>query len=190
MKKLFKQLQHQLQKSNTPPKLQQTVITYVTERLKTESTHQHFKHFLIFAGLLPLRWKTQEPIYQKSGKNWNPQTWAKQLGKLLIQHGLEAWVRRNEMLHKNEMNQTTIHNVLNDKIHQLYSLQYELNAHDRDIFHVPKEQRLKMTERQKKHWIDTTTTTVYKCIEEHQQKMKQGQQDIRKYFTHKPKDNE
>ena len=59
----------------------------------------------------------------------------------------------------------------------------ELSAYDKDIFHIPKEVRYKMTEQQKQHWVDTTTTTVYKCIAEQQQKMSHGQQDIRKFLT-------
>jgi len=47
------------------------------------------------------------------------------------------------------------------------------------------ENRLQMTEQQKRIWIETTNNTIYKCIKEHQHNMQQGQKDIRKYF--KPK---
>ena len=87
------------------------------------------------------------------------------------------------MLHDKKTSTSTIHQILNEKINNLYELKYEMSAQDQDIFHIPKEQRYKMSEHQKQKWIDTTTTTVYKCIEEHQQKMAQGQQDIRKYFN-------
>ena len=61
-------------------------------------------------------------------------------------------------------------------------LKHELSAYDKDIFHIPKEERYNMTEHQKQHWIETTTITVYKCIAEQQKKMANGQQDIRKFF--------
>jgi len=75
--------------------------------------------------------------------------------------------------------------LLDQKIQHLFSLQNEINVHDRDIFTIPIEERYKMTDRQKEKWIENTEQTVYQCIEEHRTKMQTGQHNIRKYFGSK-----
>ena len=50
------------------------------------------------------------------------------------------------------------------------------------MFNIPAEDRYKLSEQQKRRWIDDTLQTVQQCVYEHAQKMKSGQKDIRKYF--------
>ena len=75
--------------------------------------------------------------------------------------------------------------LLNQKIHQLYSLQHEINYHDKALFDTPIEDRLKLPLKQKENWIMQTSKTMQKCMSDHQQKMTEGQQDIRQFFTNK-----
>ena len=67
---------------------------------------------------------------------------------------------------------------LNQKIQNLYSLQTEINTHDRDIFNRPIEDIYQYTDKQKHNWIDQTSRTVYQSIADQQQKLTTGQRDI------------
>ena len=109
--------------------------------------------------------------------------WAKKISGWLIQQGFALWETRNQKLHREQKSRHTIHEILNEKIIYLYSLQDEVNHHDRHIFDTELEKRLKMSEQQKRIWIETTSPTIHQCIKDHQQNITKGQQDIRKYFT-------
>jgi len=80
-----------------------------------------------------------------------------------------------------------IHQLLNQKIQKMYSMQQEINAQDRDIFHLPIEERLQHTKYQKVRWIEQTSATISKCIEDHHQKVTSGQRDICSFFKKQDK---
>ena len=83
---------------------------------------------------------------------------------------------------KKSTEQSTVHRLLDEKIEHLCTLQYDVNNHDKNIFNTPIEERLAMTEKQKQKWIEETNKTIYRCINDHQQKMQNGQRDIRTFF--------
>ena len=109
------------------------------------------------------------------------------VSKWLTQQGYNLWQLRNSQVHDNQDEQVS-DTLLNQKIEKLYGLQGELSHFDKALFQQPIENEYKLTNKQKQEWIDQTTQTVYKCIEEHQKNMKQGQSDIRKYF-HKSRED-
>ena len=155
-------------------------------RDRPHSQYTEFHHCLHWAGLLPLSWKnaigTQE--LKSSNHNITPKQWARKLSNWFVTNGLKAWHHRNSQVITPSQT-TTTHIVLNSQITRLYQLQDELPHYDRDLFSIPLEERLEYSEKQKMAWISTTTQTVYKSIEEHQKKMKIGQQDLRQYFLYR-----
>ena len=68
--------------------------------------------------------------------------------------------------------------VLNNKIRQLYRLQADIGYHDRVLFHITLDERLKMTENKKMTWLEQTSKTMKVSMEDYQQKMRSGQKDI------------
>ena len=103
--------------------------------------------------------------------------------RMAIHTRYEAWMLRNNQIHKEDGKTSTIHTYLNQKIQQLYKLQGEIGYHDRDIFHQPIEDRLNLSEKQKMTWIEQTTKTIKVSMEDFRQKQTHGQKDIRKFFT-------
>jgi len=110
-------------------------------------------------------------------------SWATKFRHWLIQQGFELWTQRNTLIHENSSQPSTNHSILNQKISHLYSLQSEVLHHDKDIFDVPINDRYDLTEKQKKIWIEQTTTTVTKSIAEQQVRNHTRQKDICQFFT-------
>ena len=110
----------------------------------------------------------------------------KQLAKWLIRQGYEICTTRNNNVHNKEKKASPMEYALNQKIRTLYSLQYEVGYHDRDIFSIPMEDRLQLTQHQKMTCITHTTKTMKVSMQEYQTKQTTGQQDIQQYFTKRP----
>ena len=175
--------QHLLQ-LNIPLAQVQHIESYIITRISPAEQHHHFSSIVFFAGLLPRSW--QHNISQLSKDcdiaQHDTKIWARKLSGWLTQQGFDLWERRNTQINEQNNKTSTNHTVLNDKITQLYTLQPDINYYDRNLFQMALEDRLKMTERQKRQWINITEPTIHRCIADHQQNMKHGQQDIRKYF--------
>ena len=174
-----KHLQQQIQKQHTPQELITTITTKLHSIINDNYQHQHFKHFTIFAGLIPKEWTNTIRTYNNQMQT---KRWTTQISKWFIQQGHELWTQRNTFIHDKEDQQSTIHQVLNEKIDHIYSLQNEVNYHDQDIFQTPIEERYKLHEHSKRVWIEETMKTIHQCMYEHRQKMTNGQKDIRTYF--------
>ena len=116
-------------------------------------------------------------------KNMHQQTtWSRQVSTCFLHRGHELWMASNKEVYSNKNNNSTMDYILNQKIDQLFSQENNINYHDRDIFHEPVEEKYNLTEKQKITWIEQTTTTLKKCKEDHQTKMRTGQKDIRQFF--------
>jgi len=154
------------------------------ERCQNTTQYHHLYHFIIFAGLLPTSW--QYLLEQQTpGNLTNTKLWATRLSCWICQQSYELWTIRNSSIHEHTTTPSTTHQILNQKILHLYSLQHELLATDRDIFAIPLEERFNLTEKQKLLWITHTTKTVSTCLLDHQQKIQSGQKDIQSYFNPK-----
>ena len=175
-----KKLQTQLQKINTPNPLTTEITRRIGELLTNSTHHTHFKHFTIFAGLLPLKWGHE---IQHNSNHSAAQRWKTQISNWLILQGYGLWMIRNTSFHENNDTQEVTHQRLNEKIQHLYTLQHDVGSHDQDIFHTPIEDQYNLTIKQKQNWIETTSKTIHHCIYEHTQKMSMGQSDIRKFFN-------
>ena len=118
----------------------------------------------MFAGLIPSRWQEHHDYTHKDPQHadTNTKTWARKLSWWLTMQGFELWELRNQQLHGNKNRRSMIHDLLNQKIIHLYSLQEEISHHDRHIFSMELEQRLEMTETQKRLWVEATSHTIYK----------------------------
>ena len=166
--------------------LSENIIEYVTKLVKYSRQQYHFKYYTIFAGLLPTRWTTyrssqltdEEVLVHKST------TWSSQFSFWMTKQGHEAWLLRNQQIHKDKST-STMNDILNQKISQLYHLQNEIGYHDRDLFQIPLDERYKLSERQKVAWIEHTTKTMKVSMEDYVQKQKTGQRDIRQFFGQK-----
>ena len=108
--------------------------------------------------------------------------WIRSLSRWFTHQGNELWKLRNTTVHENDTKTSTIHQFLNQKIQNLYTLQQEINAKDCDMFSLPIEKRFEQTEHQKSRWIEQTSATMKQCMEDHQKKMQTGQKDIRQFF--------
>ena len=170
---------------HTPPQLYDRIMLHLIELLDPASSSNHFRHFTIFAGLLPSLW--QPDTFNTTSAHRAPHQWTMTVSKWLTQQGYNLWQLRNSQVHDNQDEQVS-DTLLNQKIEKLYGLQGELSHFDKALFQQPIENEYKLTNKQKQEWIEQTTQTVYKCIEEHQKNMKQGQSDIRKYF-HKSRED-
>ena len=112
---------------------------------------EHFKHFTLFAGLLPNDWKHQAiPSTSITTTNsQQQQRWAQKLSEWLTAQGHELWSLRNHQLYNNSDTMSQVERALNNKIHQLYQLKNSIGYHDQDIFSQPIEERLSLSEKQK-----------------------------------------
>ena len=177
-------LHNQLQHLHTPSELLEQIYNQIQHLITDSLNHQHFSHFNMFAGLIPLYWRHQKIDKNLShDKNIQQQrTWARQVSTWFLHRGHELWLARNKEAHSTEITTSTMDYILNQKIDQLYSQANNINYHDRDIFHDPVEEKYKLSEKQKTTWIEQTTKTLKKCTEDHQKKMRTGQKDIRQFF--------
>ena len=162
----------------------QILSQHITNLFTHSQQYHHFHHFTIFAGLLPKSWTTQAstPGEHHNIPQHSPDTWSTKFSNWLTLQGHEIWKLRNTQVHDNESETSTTDHQLNQKIQRLYDSQTEMGYHDRDIFHQPIEERLALSTAQKMTWIEQTTSTIQKSIEEHKTKMKTGQTDIRKFL--------
>ena len=115
-------------------------------------SYHHFQTFTPFARLIPTQWTTKYATAKTTVSTKTTQTWANKLGTWILQQGYELWLQRNNQIHDKERRRSTVDHILNQKIRQLYVLQEEINYHDRDIFSIPEEDRLKLPH-QKMTWI-------------------------------------
>ena len=181
-RQLYVQLGQYLNKIHTPTSVCQLITHHVKNIIQNTDDYSHFKHFTIFAGLLPRKWKI-EFADTTNCTSMQSDTWLKQLGQWLLTQGHELWIQRNNSLHEKEKKRSTMEHHLNQKIRSLYTLQNEIGYHDRAIFETPIEERLNLSHHQKMIWIETTTKTMKVSMEEFQNKKTTGQQDIRQFFT-------
>ena len=65
-----------------------------------------------------------------------------------------------------------------------------MNAADRVMFDMPLAQRLQQPTQTLKTWLQQTYITARICIDEHAQKLKSGQKDIRQYFQNTTENSE
>ena len=72
--------------------------------------------------------------------------------------------------------------ILNQQIQQLYTLQHDVNHRDRNIFNHSLSDLTQKSIAYKTQWIENTRQTVYQCVEDHNEKQKSGQKDIRQHF--------
>ena len=87
-------LQQHLQKIQTPITLRDDLYMHLKNILDHDDEYEHFKHFTIFAGLVPISWGEQ--YSQQSGKTQHQtHIWLTKLCKWLIQQGHELWIQRN-----------------------------------------------------------------------------------------------
>ena len=163
----------------TPLELHQEIDEHIKNILHQKTEYQHFKHFTPFAGLLPRRWRQQCEQMENSD---TANTWARNLGKWMTQQGMALWTTRNKQFNENGTKQSTTHRRLDEKIEHLYTLQHDVNIHDKNIFNTPIEERFEMPEHQKQQWIEETSKTIHLCIADHHKKMNTGQKDIRNFF--------
>ena len=178
---LTKLSQH-LQSNNTPQEASDVVVSHITTLLTNRTDHEHFRHFTIFAGLLPKTWKDSYNMQQQRSTTTRT-IWIKKLSRWLLQQGYDLWMLRNQSIHENDKSKSTIEYALNQKIRQLYSLQHEIGYHDRELFSQHIDDRLALPYHQKMTWITNTTKTLKVSMEDFQRKQHTGQKDIRQYFT-------
>ena len=172
---------------HTPQELQHIIIQHLKELLKPTPPHTHFRHFTIFAVLLPLHWQPSDATQNLPTSFRGPNQWSLSISKWFTQQGNNLWKLRNKQVH-DDQEETVADHLLNQKIEKLYRLQDELSHYDKNIFQQPIEEKYRLTNKQKIEWIDQTTQTVYKCIADHHKNMTHGQRDIRQYFTQKKED--
>ena len=65
-----------------------------------------------------------------------------------------------------------------------------MNAADRVMFDMPLANRLQQPLHILKSWLQQTYITAKICIDEHTQKIKSGQKDIRQYFQNMTENSE
>ena len=171
-----------LRSLHTPQTLYHIIIQHLQEILEPSTQNNHFFHFTIFAGLLPLQWQPTDEITNPSVYHKAPHQWTIKFSPWLTKQGHNLWQLRNRQAHDDQDEQVS-DLLLNQKIAKLYRLQDDLSHYDRNIFQQPIEEKYCLTTKQKTEWIEQTTQTVYKCIAEHHQKMTQGQTDIRNFFN-------
>ena len=176
---MLQKLSEKLIAIKTHNQLQQVIEAHLQKLIQNSTEYAHFKHFTLFAGLLPSTWKIK---FDQTTDREKYTQWAMSIGNWLIQKGMEVWTTRNKQFNEKSTKQSIVHRLLDEKIEHLYTLQYDVNNHDKNIFNTPIEERLAMTEKQKQKWIEETNKTIYRCINDHQQKMQEGQRDIRTFF--------
>jgi len=185
--KFSSQLRTQLTTMNTPANLQDKIINHLDQLLNDQQQQYHFKYYTIFAGLLPLRWTNHSQHQTTTGDLTiiTSNNWSRKLSLWLTMQGHEAWQARNQQIHAKTTSKSPMTTFLNQKIHHLYQLQYEIGYHDRALFHQPIDDRLALTDKQKMTWIENTTNTMKVSMEDYAIKQKSGQRDIRQFFDKK-----
>jgi len=181
-------LQRKLKQLHTTDELYHRVVNYFTTITTDSANYHHYKHFTVFAGLLPQQW-TQK-VCNTDNMNAHQHIWSSnwpdQIGKWLLHQGHTLWNLRNKKIHEKDTTTPPLQTYLNQKIRQLYELQNDIGYHDRDMFQQPLEERLQLSEKQKMTWIDQTTKTMKVSMETYQRLQTTGQQDIRNFFTKAP----
>ena len=161
----------QLQLSKTPPQATLQIHQVVMDLINRPTQQHRFPDFLMFAGLLPLHWQhlhTRESFDSPTA----PQKWAKSIGNWLITSGYTLWKQCNEEVHGESTDRSTQEFIINQQITQLYSLEHDVGYQDHKIFSLPLEDLLKKSASYKQQWIEHTRKTIYKCIDNYQQKLK------------------
>jgi hypothetical protein len=96
----------------------------------------------------------------------------------------KIWLDRNSDLYQPEDNEMTRQQEeILAQVQELYKSENDLSHHDRHIFDIPVETRIKQHWRTLKAWVDLTTVTVRTCINAYHERMRIGQRDIRDFFT-------
>ncbi len=81
-------------------------------------------------------------------------TWLKPIIRALWQFQSTMWDLRNQKLHSNDQDSSTITtSSLDSKIRKIYSLQDEFAAADQSLFDTSIEHRLQGSNRAKQHWL-------------------------------------
>ena len=101
------QLDQYLEKIHTPIYLRTIITTHVADVITNTDEYTHFKHFTIFAGLLPRRWK-ETLVNKTTSSTPNSDKWIRQLGKWLLTQGHELWLTRNNSLHAKDKKNSTM----------------------------------------------------------------------------------
>ena len=113
--KFLQQCQDYLQKIKTPSILSQLIMTYIHDIFKEHLALSHFRHFTIFAGLLPSQWNLtpMNPTEYSSSFQYNK--WAILLSQWLTIQGHQLWKDRSQQLHEDHKDETTTKHLLNQK---------------------------------------------------------------------------
>ena len=179
--------QHNLQKQllllSTPHKIQEQIQTAIMDRLHQVQQYTHFSEFTCFAGLFPKQWRYLMRTTMTSDNYKQVQQWHKKFGRWMIEQGYDLWSLPNKKVHEDSPLPSTIHTILNQQIKSIYELQSEVSPHDTAIFDISIEDRYQLTEKQKRVWIERTTHTVSKSIEEKRTKLQTGQKKYSKIFS-------
>ena len=181
----MKQLELFLTKHHTDHEFSCKLSNHCNNIFTNHGDFEHFNHFTIFAGLLPTSWKLQAIPTSTTNTPLTTlqQIWATKFSVWMTNQGFELWNTRNSRIHKNNNVDSSMDRALNQKIKTLYDLKDSIGYHDRDIFSKPLKDRLSLTTKQKMNWIETTTKTLKRCIQDHEDKQITGQRDIRQFFA-------
>ena len=181
------QLNTQLLTLHTSTPFVQQLQQHLSQIFTNHHDFEHFKHFTIFAGFLPIDWKHQaiSSTPTQTNTSQKQQKWALQFSAWITARGHELWCYRNNQLYDKDGSQSHMDRVLNNKIHQLYELKHAVGYHDQDMFSQPIEERLSLSEKQKMRWIEQTTKTMKVSMADYEHKQTTGQRDIRQFFSAK-----
>ena len=114
-RQLYVHLEQYLRKIHMPQPVCKIIMTHVKSIIRKSEEYSHFKHFTMFAGLLPRTWKE---LFAANNNNTNQQRdkWMKQLSQWLLTNSHDLWLARNNSLHYKEKKTSTMDYILNNKI--------------------------------------------------------------------------
>ena len=186
-KQFLQHLDEFLNQQNTSHLFRQNLHRHMQEIFTPTQETQHFKHFTLFAGLIPTDWPHQANPDDTTNLPITPKQhqWATKLSAWYTRQGQDLWIARNNHIYNKENNTTHMDRVLNTKIRQFYELQNCIGYHDQEMFSQPIEERLSLTEKKKMNWIEQTTKTMKVSMANYADKQTTGQKDIRQFFSHK-----
>ena len=144
---------------------------------------------LLIRGLLDEQWSyKQERYFAKQTKDrekegtWGD-SWNAKVSAWMIIEARKMWLTRNkEVFEASERGEARNEIEACEQVRKLYELANEVGHHDRTIFDMPLEERLRLPWQTLQKWTNNTLTTVRVCIKDYQEKLKSNQRDIRGFF--------
>jgi hypothetical protein len=181
---------------DTYPEVQYGLTQEITKWVHDESYYEVYSNEIELAvetqksigwkflprGFVAGNWGYQQEQYlQENKKTTLGNTWSANVSEWWIKQVFSIWEKRNNAIHAPTEGATRDKAEALAQVQKLYSHEMDISETDRGIFSMPLERRLTLPWKILADWVDNTWPTVKICMIQFQQRLKEGQQDIRNY---------